>query len=132
LTDLLAGQVQVMFDNIASSIDLVRAGRLRPLAVTAAAHVSQLPELPTVAEFVPGYEASGWDGVGAPRNTPTEIIDLLNREINAALSEPRMQSRLAGLGGKAVFASPAAFEKLIIEDTEKWTRVVRFAGIGPG
>jgi tripartite-type tricarboxylate transporter receptor subunit TctC len=132
LTDLLAGQVQVMFDNMASSIELIRTGRLRPLAVTAAARVSQLPDLPTVGDFVPGYEATGWNGIGAPRNTPTEIIDLLNREINAALSEPRMQARLAGLGGRAVFAPPAAFEKLIVEDTEKWTRVVKFAGIRPG
>jgi tripartite-type tricarboxylate transporter receptor subunit TctC len=121
-----------MFDNMASSIELIRTGRLRPLAVTAAARVSQLPDLPTVGDFVPGYEATGWNGIGAPRNTPTEIIDLLNREINAALSEPRMQARLAGLGGRAVFAPPAAFEKLIVEDTEKWTRVVKFAGIRPG
>jgi tripartite-type tricarboxylate transporter receptor subunit TctC len=132
LTDLLTGQVQVMFDNVASSIELIRTGRLRPLAVTAPARVPQLPDLPTVGDFLPGYEASGWNGVGAPRNTPTEIIGLLNREINAALSDPRMQTRLADLGGTAVFASPAAFEKLIIEDTEKWTRVVKFAGIGPG
>jgi tripartite-type tricarboxylate transporter receptor subunit TctC len=132
LTDLLAGQVHVMFDNMASSIELVRTGRLRPLAVTAAARVPQLPDLPTVGDFVSGYEASGWNGVGAPRNTPAEIIGLLNREINAALSVPKMQARLADLGGTAASTSPAAFEKLIIEDTEKWTRVAKFAGIKPG
>ena len=132
LTDLLAGQVHVMFDNIASSIELIRTGRLRPLAVTAAARVPQLPDLPPVGDFVPGYEASGWNGVGAPRNTPAEVIDLLNREINAALSEPGMQARLADLGGTAAPASPSAFGKLIVEETEKWTRVVKFAGIKPG
>jgi tripartite-type tricarboxylate transporter receptor subunit TctC len=132
LTDLLAGQVHVMFDNPASSVELIRAGRLRPLAVTAAMRVPQLPDLPTIGDFVPGYEASGWNGVGAPRNTPAEIIDLLNREINATLSDPGMQAQLAGLGGMAASTSPAAFEKLIAEDTEKWTRVVKFAGIKPG
>jgi tripartite-type tricarboxylate transporter receptor subunit TctC len=94
--------------------------------------VPQLPDLPTIGDFVPGYEASGWNGVGAPRNTPAEIIDLLNREINATLSDPGMQAQLAGLGGMAAAASPAGFEKLIAEDTEKWTRVVKFAGIKPG
>jgi len=131
LPDLLAGQVHVMFDQMASSIELIRTRQLRPLAVTAATRVPQLPDLPTVADFVPGYEASGWNGVGAPKNTPTEIIDLLNREINAALSDPKMQAKLADLGGTAVFTSPAAFRKLIVEDTEKWTKVVKFAGIKP-
>jgi tripartite-type tricarboxylate transporter receptor subunit TctC len=132
LTDLLAGQVHVMFDNLASSIELIRTGRLRPLAVTAAARVPQLPDLPAIGDFVPGYEASGWNGVGAPRNTPSEIVDLLNREINAVLSDPGMQSHLASLGGMAASSSPAAFRKLIAEETEKWTRVVKFAGIKPG
>jgi tripartite-type tricarboxylate transporter receptor subunit TctC len=132
LTDLLAGQVHVMFDNLASSIELVRTGRLRPLAVTAATCVPQLPDLPAIGDFVPGYEASGWNGIGAPRNTPVDIIDLLNREINAALSSPGMQEQLARLGGTPASGSPAAFARLIAEDTEKWTRVVKFAGIKPG
>jgi tripartite-type tricarboxylate transporter receptor subunit TctC len=129
LTDLLAGQVHVMFDNVASSIELIRSGRLRPLAVTAATRVPQLPDLPTVGDFVSGYEASGWNGIGAPRNTPAWIIDLLNREINAALSEPALQAQLTGLGGTAAPTSPAGFEQLIIEDAEKWRGVVEFAGI---
>jgi tripartite-type tricarboxylate transporter receptor subunit TctC len=131
LTDLVAGQVQVMFDNVASSIELIRSRRLRPLAVTAATRVPQLPELPTVGDFVSGYEASGWNGIGAPRNTPAGIVDGLNREINRVLSEPAMQAQLAGLGGTAAPTSPAGFEQLIIEDTDKWKRVVEFAGIKP-
>jgi tripartite-type tricarboxylate transporter receptor subunit TctC len=132
LTDLLAGQVQVMFDNVASSIDLIRTGRLRALAVTAATRIPQLGDLPTVGDFVPGYEASGWNGIVAPRNTPTGIIDVLNREINATLSEPAMQARFADLGSTAAPTSPAGFERLIVADTEKWKRVVKFAGIKPG
>jgi tripartite-type tricarboxylate transporter receptor subunit TctC len=132
LTDLVAGQVHVMFDNVASSIELIRTRRLRPLAVTAATRVPQLPDLPTVGDFVSGYEASGWNGIGAPRNTPVGIIDDLNQEINRVLSEPAMQAQLAGLGGTPAPTSPAGFEQLIIEDTDKWRRVVKFAGIKPG
>ncbi|MBO0752334.1 MAG: tripartite tricarboxylate transporter substrate binding protein [Bradyrhizobiaceae bacterium] len=132
LTDLLAGQVQVMFDNVPSSIALIRAGRLRALAVTTATRVPQLPDLPTVGDFVPGYEASGWNGIGAPRNTPAGIIDLINREINAVLSEPATEAHLAGLGGAAAPMSPAGFADLIVAETDKWSRVVKFAGIKPG
>jgi tripartite-type tricarboxylate transporter receptor subunit TctC len=132
LTDLVAGQVHVMFDNVASSIELIRTRRLRPLAVTAATRVPQLPDLPTVGDFVSGYEASGWNGIGAPRNTPVGIIDDLNQEINRVLSEPAMQAQLAGLGGTPAPTSPAGFEQLIVEDTDKWRRVVKFAGVKPG
>lgn len=129
LSDLLAGQVHVMFDNVPSSIELLRGGRLRGLAVTALARMPQLSDLPPVADFVPGYEASGWNGVAAPGNTPAAIVDLLNREINAALREPAMQARLEALGSTPAPASPGAFGELIAQETEKWARVVRFAGI---
>lgn len=129
LSDLLAGQVHVMFDNVPSSIELLRGGRLRGLAVTALARMPQLSDLAPVADFVPGYEASGWNGVAAPGNTPAAIVDLLNREINAALREPAMQARLEALGSTPAPASPGAFGELIAQETEKWARVVRFAGI---
>ena len=132
LTDLVAGQVHIMFDNVASSLELIRSGRLRALAVTTATRVPQLPDLPTVGDFVSGYEASGWNGIGAPRNTPAGIIDGLNQEINRVLSEPAMQAQLASLGGTSAPTSPAGFEQLIVEDTDKWRRVVKFAGIKPG
>jgi tripartite-type tricarboxylate transporter receptor subunit TctC len=131
LGDLLAGQVQVMFDNMASSIALIRAGRLRPLAVTTATRSDTLPELATIAEFVPGYAASGWNGVGAPKNCPPDIIETLNAEINAALADPKIKAQLADLGGTALPISPAAFGTLIAEDTDKWAKVVSFAGIKP-
>jgi tripartite-type tricarboxylate transporter receptor subunit TctC len=129
LTDLLSGQVQIYFGTVSSSIGYIRAGRLRALAVTTSKRSEVLPELPTVAEFVPGYEASFWAGVGAPRNTPAEIINRLNREINAALADPKMKARLADLGGTALAGSPADFGNLIAEETEKWAKVVKFAGI---
>jgi tripartite-type tricarboxylate transporter receptor subunit TctC len=131
LTDLLAGQVHVSFPTMPASIEHVRAGRLRALAVTTAKRSEALPNLPTVGEFVPGYEASGWYGVGAPRGTPAEAIDKLNKEINAALADPNMKARLADLGGTALAGSPADFGKLIADETEKWGKVVKSAGIKP-
>jgi tripartite-type tricarboxylate transporter receptor subunit TctC len=129
LTDLLAGQVQVYFSAIASSIEYIKAGKLRALAVTTAMRSTALPDVPTVGEFVPGYEASGWYGIGAPRNTPAEIIDMLNTEINAALADPKMKARLADLGVTPLVLSPADFGKLIVEATEKWGKVIRAANI---
>jgi tripartite-type tricarboxylate transporter receptor subunit TctC len=129
LADLLGGQLQVMFDALASSIEHIKAGRLRALAVTTATRSPALPDIPTVGESVPGYEASGWQGIGAPRGTPAEIIDQLNREIMAALADPQMKARIAGLGGVALPGTPADFRKLIAEDTAKWGAVVRRAGI---
>jgi len=129
LTDLLAGQVSIMFDSIATCIEHIRAGKLRALAVTAATRSEALPDVPTVAEFVPGYEATGWQGIGAPRNTPVEIIDKLNTEINAGLADPAIKTRIADLGYSVFAGSPADFGKVIAADTEKWGRVVRFAGI---
>src|SRR5262245_32623960 len=131
LTDMIGGQVQVIFDNAASSIEYIRAGKLRALAVTTATRAQVLPDLPTVGEFVAGYEASTITGVGAPRNTPVEIIDKLNNEINAALAEPKMKSRLADLGGTVLPGSPADFGKLIADETEKWGKVIRAANIKP-
>jgi tripartite-type tricarboxylate transporter receptor subunit TctC len=129
LTDLLGGQVQAFFGAIPTSIELIRAGKLRALAVTTRSEV--LPDIPTVAEFVPGYEGGGWAGVGAPRNTPVEIIDKLNKEINAGLADPKMKVRLAELGGTALALSPADFTKFIADETAKWAKVVKFAGIEP-
>jgi len=129
LTDLISGQVQVYFGSTASSIEHIKAGKIRALGVTTAARSEALPDVPTIAEFVPGYEASGWLGVGAPRSTPGEIIDKLNAEINAALADPNLQARLADLGGTVVKGSPADFGKLIAEETEKWAKVIRAANI---
>jgi tripartite-type tricarboxylate transporter receptor subunit TctC len=126
LTDLISGQVQVMFDNLPSSIEHIRAGRLRALAVTNPVRAEVLPDVPSVGEFVPGYAGGGWSGIGAPRNTPTEIIETLSREINAALADPKINARLAGMG-----SPPDAFRQLIAAETEKWGKVVRFAGIKP-
>jgi tripartite-type tricarboxylate transporter receptor subunit TctC len=131
LADLMAGQVQVMFPTTAASIASVRAGRLRALAVTTATRSKALPDVPVVGDFVPGYEASFWFGVGAPRNTPAGIVDKLNREINAALADPNMKARLANLGGDALALSPAHFGQLIADETEKWGKVVRAANIKP-
>jgi tripartite-type tricarboxylate transporter receptor subunit TctC len=131
LPDLLAGQVQAMFDPIASSIGHIRAGRLRPLAVTTATRLEVLPDIPTVGEFVPGYEASGWYGIGAVRNTPAEIVDRLNGEVNAALADPRMKARFADLGVAVLPGSPADFGKLLADETEKWAKVIRTANIKP-
>jgi tripartite-type tricarboxylate transporter receptor subunit TctC len=132
LTDVIGGQVQGMFDPLPSSIEYVRSGTLRPLAVTTAMRSEALPGVPSVADFVPGFEASAWYGVGAPRSTRPEIIDKLNREINAGLADPTLKARLSDLGGMLIAGLPADFGKLIAEETEKWGKVVRFAGIKPG
>jgi tripartite-type tricarboxylate transporter receptor subunit TctC len=129
LNDLLAGQVQVMFPTTVSSIGYIRASRLRALAVTAATRSDALPDIPTVAEFVPGYEASNWYGIGAPRNTPAEVIEKLNKEVNAGLADRKLNARLADLGGDVLALSPADFGKLIANETEKWGKVVKFTGI---
>jgi tripartite-type tricarboxylate transporter receptor subunit TctC len=131
LTDLLGGQVQVGFIGPVASIEYIRTGKLRPLAVTTATRSEALPGIPTVGDFVPGYEASTWFGVGAPRSTPAEIVDKLNREINAALADPKMKARLVDLGGMVFAGSPADFGKLIAAETEKWAKVVRFSGLKP-
>jgi len=131
LTDLLGGQVQVMFPATVSSIEYIRAGRLRALAVTSAPRSELLPNTPTLAEFVPGYEASNWFGVGAPNATPAEIVEKLNKEINAGLADPEIKARLAELGGDALALSPAEFGKLIADETEKWAKVIRAANIRP-
>jgi tripartite-type tricarboxylate transporter receptor subunit TctC len=128
MTDMLSGQVQVSFATTASSIEYIRAGTLRPLAVTTVMRSEVLPDLPTVAEFVAGYEASAWFGVGTPRNTPAEIVDKLNTEINACLADPKLKARLADLGGIALRGSPSDFARLIAEETEKWAKVVKFSG----
>jgi tripartite-type tricarboxylate transporter receptor subunit TctC len=131
ITDLLGGQVQVLFAGAPESIEHIRAGRLRPLAVTDTTRLEALPDIPTVADFVPGYEASVLFGVGAPRNTPTEIVERLNKEINAGLADPKIKERFAVLGGTPLAGSPADFGKLIAEETEKWGKVIKFAGIKP-
>jgi tripartite-type tricarboxylate transporter receptor subunit TctC len=131
LNDLIGGQLQVMFDTMPESIGFIRAGALRALAVTTAERSPVLPDLPTVGDFLPGYEASAWYGIGAPRHTPVAIIETLNREINAGLADPRIEARLVDLGGKVVAGSPADFGKLIADDAEKWAKVVKFAGVKP-
>ena len=117
--------------SLASAIEYIRAGTLRALAVTTATRSDALPDIPTVSEFVPGYEASSWYGVGAPKSTPAEIIDKLNREINSVVADPKMKARLADLGGTPLAGSPADFGKLISDETEKWAKVVKFADIKP-
>src|SRR5262245_14002685 len=129
LTDLLGGQVQVYFVPTPPSIEYIRAGKLRALAVTTAMRSQALPDLPTIGDFLPGYEASNWAGVGAPKNTPTEIGDQLNKEIKAALADPKMKAKLADLGGAALPGSPADFGKFIADETEKWAKVIKSAGI---
>jgi tripartite-type tricarboxylate transporter receptor subunit TctC len=128
-TDLLGGQVQVMFPGPASSIGYIRAGQLRVLAVTTTTRFELLPDVPTVGEFVPGYEASSWFGIGAPKNTPAEIVDKLNKEINAALADAKMKARLADMGGILMPGSAAEFGKLIADETEKWGKVIRAANV---
>src|SRR5262245_9823592 len=120
LADLLVGQVQVYFGPISATIEQVRAGKLRALAVTTATRADELPNVPTMAEFVPGYEASTFQGIGAPRGTPADIVEKLNAEINAAFADPKFKSRLADMGGTVLAGSPADFGRLIIEETEKW------------
>ena len=131
LTDLLGGQVQVLFVNVAPSIGYIRAGKVRALAVTTATRLDTLPDVPTIDEFVPGYEASSVFGLGAPKNTPIEIIEKLNKEINAALADPKFKARLANLDGTVLAGSPADFGKLIADETEKWGKVVKLANIRP-
>ena len=128
MTDMLSGRVHVYFGTTASSIEYIRVGKLRALAVTTAMRSETLPDIPTVAEFVPGYEASAWFGIGAPRNTPAEIVDKLNTEINASLGDPKLKARLMDLGGIALTGSPADFTRLIAEETVKWAKVVKFSG----
>ncbi len=128
LPDLLSGQVQVMFQTVPASIQYFRTGKLRPLAVTTTTRSDALPDVPTVSEFVPGYEAIVWDGIGAPKNTPTEIIDTLNKEINAGLTDPKIKARLTDLGDTVLALSPADFGKLIVSETEKWAKAVKFSG----
>jgi tripartite-type tricarboxylate transporter receptor subunit TctC len=129
LTDLLGGQVQVYFGPIPSSIEYIKTGKLRALAVTTATRSDALPDVPTMGEFLPGYEASTWNGLGAPRNTPVEIIEKLNREIDAGLADPTIKARIAALGGTVFSSTPAGFGKFIADETEKWSKVIKFAGI---
>jgi len=131
LTDLLAGQAQVMFDVTPSSTPHIRAGKLRALAVTTSTRADVLPEIPIMGDFVPGYEASAWLGFGAPKDTPGAIIGMLNREVNAGLADPAIKTRIADLGGTVLAISPAEFGKLIADETEKWAKVVKFANIKP-
>jgi tripartite-type tricarboxylate transporter receptor subunit TctC len=128
LIDLMAGQVQVLFDNLPASIGYIKAGKLRALGVTTLKRSPALPDVPTVSETVKGYEASAWFGMGAPKGTPKEIVAKLNREINAALADPKMKDRLAELGGTPIAGSPADFWKLHAAETEKWAKVVKFSG----
>lgn len=131
LTDLIAGQVHVMFDNIPTSAEHIKAGKLRGLAVTSTVRSAVLPDLPTVADFLPGYEASAWYGLGAPKNTPSEVIDKVNKAVNAVLADPKSQARFAELGASTLPGSPADFGRLLADETEKWGKVVKFAGIKP-
>jgi tripartite-type tricarboxylate transporter receptor subunit TctC len=131
LSDLLGGQVQVLFATAPGTSDYIATGKLRALAVTSAARAKLLPELPTVGDFVPGYETSQWYGLGAPAKTPVEIVGKLNRETNAALADPAMKARFAAIGGEPLPGLPAEFGRLIVEETDKWAKVVRAAGIKP-
>jgi tripartite-type tricarboxylate transporter receptor subunit TctC len=131
VTDLIAGRVQVSFDAMPTTIEYARVGKLRALAVTTATRSPALPDVPSVGEFVPGYEASSWHGFCAPRNTPAEVIERLNTEINAGLADPTLKERLAGLGGTVTPGTPADFGKFLAEETEKWAKVVKFAGLKP-
>jgi tripartite-type tricarboxylate transporter receptor subunit TctC len=131
LTDLMSGQVQLYFGTTASSLEYVRTGKLRALGVTIERRLDALPDIPTVGEFVPGYEAHNWYGVGAPKATPAEIVEKLNKEINAAVADPKIKARLADLGATALTGSPADFGKLIATETEKWGKVIRAANIKP-
>jgi tripartite-type tricarboxylate transporter receptor subunit TctC len=131
VTDLLGGQVQVAFDNLPASIEHIRAGKLRPLAVTTATRSEALPNIPTMSEFLPGYEASAWIAVGVPSGTPAEIVNKLNKEINAGLADPKIRARIADIGGTVLAGSAAEVGKLIAEETEKWAKVIRAANIKP-
>jgi len=131
LVDLLSGQMHAMFDTIPASIEFIRAGKLRPLAVTTATRLEVLPDIPTVGDSVPGYEASAWQGIGVPKSTPAEIVDKLNKEINAGLADSKMKARLADLGAVPIPMTPAEFGKFIADETEKYAKVIKFAGIKP-
>ena len=129
IADLLGGQVQVIFGTMPAVIALIKSGKLRALGVTTATRSDELPDVPSIGEFVPGYEASQWYGIGAPRNTPTDVIERLNRETNVVLADPKMKARLAELGASVLSGSPADFGKLIVDETEKWAKVVEAAHI---
>jgi tripartite-type tricarboxylate transporter receptor subunit TctC len=129
LTGLLGGQVQVYFSPLSATIEYIKTGNLRALAVTTANRSEVLADLPTVSEFVPNYEASNWYGIGAPKNTPAEIVDKLNKEMNATLADPKFKARLADLGGTALSGSPLDFGKFVADETDKWAKVVKFAGV---
>lgn len=131
LTDLMSGQVQIMFDNLPSSIEHIRAGSIRALAVTPAKRSAALPNIPTMGETVPGYVGGGWSGIGAPRNTPAEIVNLLNREVNDALKDPKISERLKNLGSPVLMLSPAEFQELVEAETIRWAKVIKFANIKP-
>jgi tripartite-type tricarboxylate transporter receptor subunit TctC len=131
LIDLIGGHVQVIFSDLSSSIEHIRAGKLRPLAVTTATRLAALPDIPTLAEFLPGYEASAWTGFGAPKKTPPEIIERLNKEVNAVLADPKFNAKLAEFGATGLAGSPADFGKLIANETEKWAEVVKSSGMKP-
>jgi len=129
LRDLVGGQIQVMFDTMPECIELIRAGTLRPLAVTTATRSPALPDVPMIGDFLPGYESSAWYGVGAPHNMPADIVDRLNQEINAGLADPKLKARLTDLGGTVIAGSPADFAKFVADDAKKWAKVVKFAGV---
>ena len=131
VTDLIGGQVQLYFDGISASLDHVRSGRLRALGVTTAQRADVLPDIPAIAESVPGYEANGWYGIGVPKNVPAEVVDKLNREINASLADPKLKTRLAEIGYATTGSSPAEFGSMIAREIEKWAKVIKFAGIKP-
>jgi tripartite-type tricarboxylate transporter receptor subunit TctC len=131
LTDVIGGQVQIFFDGLPTSLEHIRSGKLRALAVTTATRSDVLPDIPTLSDFLQGYEASLWFGFGAPKNTPGEIVNKLNEEINAALADPKIKARLADLGGTVLPGTPAGFGKLIADETEKWAKVIKSAGIQP-
>jgi tripartite-type tricarboxylate transporter receptor subunit TctC len=131
LTDMISGQVQVMFDNIPTSIEHIRAGKLRPLAVTGTTRSDLLPDIPTVSDFIPGFEASSWFGLGAPRNTPADVIDKLNTTVNAILADPAVKKRFADMGATLITSTPVNFGKYVAEETEKWGKVVKFSGAKP-
>jgi tripartite-type tricarboxylate transporter receptor subunit TctC len=128
-TDLVGGHLQVIFSPVSESIEHIKAGKLRALAVTSATRLNVLPDVPTVADFVPGYEASGFAGIGAPTNTPPDIIELLNKELNAGLADSKIKTRIVELGGTVLGGSPAEFGVILTDAIEKWTRVIKFAGI---
>jgi tripartite-type tricarboxylate transporter receptor subunit TctC len=131
MTDLLPGRVQAMFDNLPSSIEHVRAGRLRALGVTSPKRAEALPDVPAIAETVPGYEVNVWNGISVPKGTPPEVVDTLNRAVNAVLADPRVKARFTELGGAPMPMTPAEFGDLVARETEKWAKVVKFAGIKP-